>query len=55
MDLLKLWKKANNHKCIVCKGNITMEGLKLGNVIYSQTKRKTILFVHKNCLVKRGD
>lgn len=44
MDFLKLWKKTNNHKCIVCKGNITMEGLELGNVIYSLTKKKNNYF-----------
>lgn len=46
------YKKSNSRKCIICNKNIYMN--ELNDIEVIQTKRKSIIFAHKNC-IKEGE
>ena len=54
-DLEKQYYKTYNRNCSLCNKNIVIEEIRENKIIVSITKRKTILFAHKSCLVKVGD
>ena len=51
LNKFNAYKKSNSRKCIICNKNIYMN--ELNDIEVIQTKRKSIIFAHKNCIKGR--
>lgn len=50
MDIVKLYKKCENKKCIICKKFIGIDEVLNNKIEYVESKRHNKFLAHKNCI-----
>ena len=54
INILKRYKETVYKKCPICHKEVTIEHIQNYDFVYTKTKRKSNVFAHKSCLVKKG-